>query len=204
MNGIRIVRLLVVATMSFGLLLTFSGAASAHTTTASHAKVTKAVPAIGSIITTVPTKVTVFTAENMKIGVKYSNLLVYGPGGDLISTGDATFDVNNPQTMSVTIKPQKDGVYVVRWNNVSSDDNDPDQGAFTFTVKANAVVAASAKPISAPTSSGTPVWVLILVGVVALLLGLGTGAALGSRRARPAMTSPAAVMSEKEKTIQRP
>jgi len=200
-------RLPVAAILSLGLLFAFFGVVSAHTTGAKHAKVTKAIPAIGSTITTAPQKVVVFTAENMKIGTKYSNILVYGPSGALISTGDATFDVNNPQTMSVNIKPEQDGVYIVRWNNVSSDDNDPDQGAFIFTVKAGAVVSVPAKPTSTPTSSsGTPVWVPILVGIVALLIGLGAGVAFASRRsaiATAATTTPDDVL-ETGKVTQRP
>ena len=107
-------RLLTAFALSCGLLFAFFGVASAHTSVANHAKVTKAIPAIGSTIATAPTTVTVFTAENMKTDTKDSNMFVYGPSGELISTGNATFNVNNPQTMSVTIKPEKDGIYVER------------------------------------------------------------------------------------------
>ncbi len=202
-------RLLAATALSFGLLFAFFGVVSAHTTVASHAKVTKAIPAIGSTISTAPTTVTVFTAENMKTNVKDSNLFVYGPSGDLISTGDAKFDINNPQTMSVTIKPEKDGIYVVRWNNVSSNDGDPDQGAFTFTVKSSAAAGATSTPAqkTPATSSGTPVWVPILVGIVALLLGLGAGIALGRNRRPAAAVAPTAsnkVVPEAEETSRRP
>ncbi len=186
-------RLLTAIALSCGLLFVFFGVASAHTTIVNHAKVTRAIPAIGSTIATAPTTVTVFTAENMKTDLKDSNLFVYGPSGTLISTGNTQFDLNNPQTMSIGIKPEKDGIYVVRWSNVSSDDGDPDQGAFTFTVKsgaASATVVAPAKTTPAPTSSGIPVWVPILVGIVALLLGLGAGVVFGSnRRSTPAVAT---------------
>ncbi len=207
MNLTRLsIRLLTAITLSCGLLFTFFGVASAHTLIANHAKVTRAIPAIGSTVATAPTLVTVFTAENMKTDLKDSNLLVYGPSGDLISTGNAKFDVNNPQTMSVTIKPEKDGTYIVRWNNVSSDDNDPDQGAFTFTVKSGTTAATTttpAKTTPVPTTSGTPVWVPILVGIVALLLGLGAGLVFGSnRRSTPvvATTASSSVVPEEETT----
>ncbi len=198
-------RLLTAITLSCGLFFVFFGVASAHTMVANHAKVNRAIPAIDSTIATAPTTVTVFTVENMKTDLKDSNLLVYGPSGDLISTGNAKFDVNNPQTMSVTIKPEKDGVYIVRWNNVSSDDNDPDQGAFTFTVKSGTTAAATmtpAKTTPAPTTSGTPVWVPILVGIVALLLGLGAGFVFGSNRRSTPMVVPSAssVVPEEETT----
>ncbi len=203
-------RMLTAIAFSLGLLFAFFGVASAHTIVANHAKVTKALPAIGSTVSSAPTTVTVFTAENMKTDLKDSNLLVYGPSGDLVSTGDAKFDVNNPQTMSVTIKPEKDGVYIVRWNNVSSDDNDPDQGAFTFTVKSGTTAATASTPAKttpAPVAVGIPVWVPILVGIVALLLGLGAGVIFSSRRrstATVATTVGDRVVPEVEKTSQRP
>ncbi len=201
-------RLLTALALSCGLLFALFGVASAHSTIALHAKVNKAIPAIGSTITTAPTTVTVFTAENMKTDAKDSNMFVYGPSGDLISTGDAKFDVNNPQTMSVNIKPEKDGTYIVRWNNVSSDDNDPDQGAFTFTVKSGATAATTSTAATTTTqaSSGIPVWVPILVGIVALLAGLGAGVALGRSRNATSVTAASAgnrVVPEKE-TSQRP
>ncbi len=186
-------RLLTAMALSCGLLFAFFGVVSAHTTVANHAKVTKAIPAIGSTIATAPTTVTVFTAENMKTDLKDSNLFVYGPSGALISTGNTKFDLNNPQTMSIGIKPEKDGIYIVRWSNVSSDDGDPDQGAFTFTVKSGAAATTTATPAKTtptPTSSGIPIWVPILVGIVALLLGLGAGVVFGSnRRSTPAVVT---------------
>jgi len=203
----RSTRLLAATALSFGLLFAFFGVVSAHTSVASHAKVTKAIPAIGSTISTAPTTVTVFTAENMKTNVKDSNLFVYGPSGGLVSTGDAKFDINNPQTMSVTIKPEKEGIYIVRWNNVSSNDGDPDQGAFTFTVKSSAAAGKTSTPAqTTPTSSGTAVWVPILVGIVALLLGLGAGIALGRSRRPAAAVAPTAsnrVVPEVEETSRR-
>ncbi len=88
------------ALLSLGLFFTITGTASAHV---EHAKVFKAIPAIGSTITQVPTTVTAFTLENMSPDPRNSNLFVYGPGGELISQGDAKVSLSNPQQMSVTI-----------------------------------------------------------------------------------------------------
>ena len=75
---------------SLGLFFAITGTASAH---AEHAKVYKAIPAIGSTIAQAPTTVTVFTLENINPDPKDSNLFVYGPGGELISQGDAKVSV---------------------------------------------------------------------------------------------------------------
>ena len=183
-------RLWLASFLSVGLLFTVVGTTAARSSIPAHAKVYKAIPAIGSTITQAPTSVTVFTLENINPDPKGSNLSVYAPSGDLISQGKAKVSLSNPQQMSIAIKPAGNGVYVVRWITVSALDGDPDQGAFVFTVKA----AASATPTpratttagqgtSPPpsTTSGTPLWVPIVVGVLALLLGLAAGVGLGRR-----------------------
>ena len=133
----RYLRLSGAALLSLGLLFVVVGTVSAHV---AHAKVLSATPAIGSTITQAPTKVTVFTAENINPDPKLSNLFVYSPAGDLISQGDAKVSLSDPKQMSISIKPDGNGVYIVQWITVSALDGDPDEGAFVFTVKP-AVVA---------------------------------------------------------------
>src|SRR5262249_8497848 len=125
--------------LSLGFLFLMASTASAHSTVASyttapaHAKVYKAIPAIGSTIAQAPTSVTVFTLENMAPGPTKSNLFVYAPSGDLISQSNGVIALNDPRQMTIQIKPTGNGVYVVRWITVSAEDGDPDQGAFVFT-----------------------------------------------------------------------
>jgi len=206
--------------LSMGLLYLMTGTVSAHSTIPTHAKVNKAIPAIGSTVSQAPTTVTVFTLENINPDPNKSNLFIYSPAGDLISQGNATVSLTNPREMSITIKPDKanlNGVYVVRWITVSAQDGDPDQGAFVFTVNTGAVTTptpvatttTSTTPSATTTSgtSGTPVWVSIVVGVVALLIGLAVGLGLGRRRTvssigtmRKAVTQ----QSQDEEPIKRP
>lgn len=198
---------LLAALISLGLLCVTSITVFAAP---AHAKVISSDPAIGSTITSAPTKVTVTTAEEMDPDPAKSNLFVYGPGADatatLISQGDAKVSLSNPKEMSVEIKPDSahpDGVYVVVWKTVSSDDGDDAAGAFTFTVNASA-----ANPTPTPTaststntpastgsdtSSGTPIWVPIVSALVALLVGLGIGLAVNRRK--PATSSLGAMRS---------
>jgi copper resistance protein C len=192
----RRIQLLTASLLSLGIFLVMAGIVSAHAVYPAHAKVLSAIPAIGSTVTQAPTKVTVFTAENINPDPKKSNLFVYSPSGELISQGNATVSLTNPKEMSITIKPDaahSSGVYVVRWITVSAVDGDPDQGAFVFTVRTGAV--ATPTPVATTTgqgtsppnttttsgSGGTPLWVPIVVGVLALLIGLGAGLAVGRR-----------------------
>lgn len=188
----RYTHVLFATLLSLGLLLVVAGTVSAHT---AHAKVLSATPAIGSTITQAPDKVTVECAENINPNPKLSNLFVYSPSGELISQGDAKVSLSNPKEMSVGIKPTGNGVYVVRWITVSALDGDPDQGAFIFTVKpaVQATPTASTNNSATPTtnnsSSGIPLWATILIGLVALVVGLGIGLGIGRSGKKPSTMS---------------
>jgi copper resistance protein C len=208
------IHVLLATLLSIGLLILTFGTVSAH------AKVLNAIPTIGSTVTQVPTKVTVFTAENINPDPKKSNLFVYGPNGDLISQGNATVSLTNPKEMSVAIKTTPDnskGVFVVQWITVSAEDGDPDQGAFVFTV--NPSGAATPTPVtggatpptttttSSPGTGSTPIWVPIVVGIVALLVGLGGGLGIGRGTARPsvgAMRRSVGQQQDEETPVKRP
>jgi len=206
--------------LSMGMLYFMTGNVSAHSTIPAHAKVNKAIPAIGSTVSQAPTTVTVFTLENINPDPNKSNLFIYSPAGDLISQGNAKVSLTNPEEMSIAIKPDSanlNGVYVVQWKTVSALDGDPDQGAFVFTVNAGVVTTptpvatttASTAPSTTTTSGtgGTPVWVSIVVGVVALLIGLGVGLWLGRRRTTSsigAMRKTVAEQSQEEESLKGP
>ncbi len=188
----RSIHLPLAALLSLGLLFLIGGTASAHdrvstrATVPAHAKVYKAIPAIGSTITQAPTTVTVFTLENINPDPRKSNLFVYGPGGDLISQGNAKVALNDPRQMSIAIKAAGNGIYVVRWITVSAVDGDPDEGAFVFTVKPGETTQPTTGNGTITTAAGTgvtPLWVPIVVGVLALLLGLLSGIGIGWRSA---------------------
>lgn len=203
----RRVKLLIATLLSLGLMLVMVGMASAHTSYPAHAKVYKAIPAIGSTVSQAPTTVTVFTLENINPAPSKSNLFIYSPAGDLISQGNAMVSLTNPREMSITIKPDPanlKGVYVVRWITVSAEDGDPDQGAFVFTVNTGVVATPTTAATNQRTtpsttttsgSGGAPIWVPIVVGVLALLIGLGGGLGLGRR------SSPASPVASMRKTI---
>lgn len=196
------------------LLSLFLLLAVAVGTASAHAKVIDSNPKMGSTIAQAPKTITVTTAENMKPGAQNSNMFVYGPAGDLVSQGNATIPLNSPKTMSVNLKDAGKGVYIVRWNTVSADDGDPDQGAFTFTVGAatssitsaassgQQTTPAATASSSSTASSGTPIWVSAVIGLITLLLGLSIGMGIGRRSSAAAASSavPAPVPSTKDST----
>ena len=205
-----LVRLMLPTCLSVGFLFVVAGTAFAAP---AHAKVLSATPGIGSTIAQAPTTVTVVCAENLNPNSKLSNLFVYAPSGDLISQGDAKVSLNNPLQMSVTMKPSGDGVYVVQWKTVSAADGDPDQGAFVFTVKANAVVTATTPTgvqtpatnnVTTPSSTSSfPVLPVMLIGLVALIVGMGIGLGVGRSMAlatarKRTLATPTSERQEKE------
>jgi copper resistance protein C len=221
------IKLPLAALFSICILLIMAGTASAHSTVSTHpaipahAKVYKAIPAIGSTIAQAPTSVTVFTLENINPNPTKSNLFVYSPAGDLISQGNAQVSLQNPKEMSIKITPDPknlNGVYVVRWITVSAEDGDPDQGAFVFTANPNATATPTVVPTTtnrttapssnttSPGSGGTPVWVPIVAGIVGLLIGLGGGLGLGRRNATPVIGSMrrAVAQQSEEEAAKRP
>lgn len=186
---------------SVSLLSTTAGVAFAQPALPAHATVLKAEPAIGSTITAVPTKVTVFTAENIDPNPQKSNLQIYGPGPDatdtLISQGNAQVSLSNPREMSITITPNSghiNGVYIVNWKTVSADDGDPAAGSFIFTVNTGGggttpsqtqQNTSPANKTSGSSSAGMPIWAVFGSAFITLLLGLLVGFMLGRRQSAP-------------------
>lgn len=198
----------VFALMSgLGMSVLFAGVASAH------ASYVSSNPAAGSVVATAPTQITVHFAENVnpqgKGGVPSSltvwheqdakNIYSFDEEAKQVSPANGTqFPLSNAKTMTINMTGDGNGIYAVSWYTVSADDGDPDSGVFFFGVGNPHVLGVTAVS-SAPTntaSSGTPVWVPILVGILALLIGGAIGAGLARRR--PADAAPSvAVPSDK-------
>ncbi len=190
---------------ALGVSALFASTASAH------ASYVSSDPAAGAVLATAPTTVTVHFAENVdpqtdkdgksSLVVYHSdakNTYTFDEEATVVSTGETQFPLSDAKTMSIAMKGDGDGIYAVYWHTVSADDGDPDTGVFFFGVGTGNVLgngSASASPTAtavpggstsaASTSSGTPVWVTILVGVVALLLGGGIGTWLSRRTSAP-------------------
>jgi methionine-rich copper-binding protein CopC len=162
----------------------FVGVASAH------ASYVSSDPASGAVVATAPTMVTVHFAEDINPqganGVP-SSLAVYHEAdaknassfdeeAKIVSTGKTQFPLSDAKTMTISMQGDGKGIYAVLWHTVSADDGDPDSGVFFFGVGTGNVLGNSSTPATSAatnSSSGMPIWVTIVVGVVALVLGGG-------------------------------
>ena len=190
---------------ALGMSVWLAGVASAH------ASYVSSDPAAGAVLATAPTTVTVHFAENVDPnksganGIPPSSLKVFlnpdlkntyhsDQDATLVSTGQTQFPLSDAKTMSIAMKGAGNGIYEVYWQTLSANDGDPDAGIFFFGVGTGNVLGnggTSASPTATPggnsgttgstATSGTPVWVTILVGIVALLLGGGVGTWLARR-----------------------
>lgn len=195
---------------ALGMSALFSGTVSAH------ASYVSSDPAAGAVLATAPTTVTVHFAENVDPnktganGIPPSSLKVYlkpelkntyysDQDATLVSTGQTQFPLSDAKVMTIAMKGAGNGIYEVYWQTLSANDGDPDSGVFFFGVGTGNVLGnggASASQTTTPAgntgstaSSGMPVWVTILVGIVALLLGGGIGTWLARRMSAPGATS---------------
>ena len=112
-------------------------AVSFHAATASaHARPKSSTPAKGEVVSASPPRVDIFfTQAIQKIAGTYGIEVERDRGGSA-AEGRAVIDEGDRTHMSVALQPGlKPGRYVVRWMNVSDDDGDPAEGAFSFYVQ---------------------------------------------------------------------
>lgn len=183
-------------TGALGLTTLLAGVAFAH------ASYVSSDPAAGAVLAAAPTQVTVRFAEN--VDPQGSSLVVYhepeakntfsfDAEAKTVSTGQAQFPLSDPKSMTIAMTGDGNGIYAVAWKTVSADDGDQDSGVFFFGVGTGNVLGNGSTtpptitpgPTTTTTSSGVAVWVPILVGILALLVGGGLGAWLARRVTTP-------------------
>ncbi|MBI5284296.1 MAG: copper resistance protein CopC [Chloroflexi bacterium] len=112
-------------------------AVALHAVTASaHARPKSSTPAKGEVLAASPPRVDIyFTQAVQKIAGTYGIEVERDRGGS-VAAGSAVIDESDRSHVSVALQPGlKPGRYVVRWKNVSDDDGDPAEGAFSFYVQ---------------------------------------------------------------------
>jgi methionine-rich copper-binding protein CopC len=199
----RLSRLWLVACFALsgalGMSVWLAGVASAH------ASYDSSNPAAGAVLTTAPTQVTVHFQQNInpagKNGVPSSlqifhdtdltNIYHSDQDAKLVSTGQTQFPADDAKTMSIAMTGDGNGIYEVYWHTLSADDGEVDSGVFFFGVGAGNVLGlpTTASTPTTTSSSGMPIWVTILVGIVGLALGAGITAGI-RRRSQPAAAAP--------------
>lgn len=148
------------------------GIAAAHP---AHASYKSSIPKANAILTTPPTLVTIHFVEN--VNPQGSDIVVYDAAGKQVSTAPAQVVRSDLMTMTVPMKGTNAEIYLVEWHTVSADDGAPDIGAFNFLVNPSQssiqAVTGGSHPSTTSSSSGMPIWLGALLGVLGLIVGAG-------------------------------
>jgi copper resistance protein C len=168
--------MIALLSLALGVALAAITSVAQAPTAAAHAKYASSVPAANSTVTKAPTVVTVHFGED--VNPAGSDLIVYDTNGKTVSTAAGKVDTSDVKTMSVTMAGDDSESYLVVWHTVSLDDGDPAVGAFIFNVGSQAKpgdaggsTTSTGTSATAATSSGAPIWLVVLVGVLGLLVG---------------------------------
>ncbi len=97
-----------------------------------HAELERAIPAVGSTVTTAPTQVVLQFSE--PIEAAFSRVEVTDSTGRRVDNGDGRPDPSDRTHMKVTLMPLAPGTYRVNWYALSVDTHRT-EGDFTFTVR---------------------------------------------------------------------
>jgi methionine-rich copper-binding protein CopC len=139
-----------------------------------HASYKSSDPKPNAILKAAPTVVTIHFTEN--VNPQGSDILVYDATGKKVSTAAAQVVRADLTTMTVPMQGSGAEIYLVVWHTVSADDGDPDTGAFNFLVnpKPTTVQAVTGGGGSShSSSSGMPIWLGVLFGVLGVIVGAG-------------------------------
>ncbi len=140
--------LLAIAAMVGALAFVFALPASAH------AAFKSSVPAPNATVTTVPTQVVITFSE--ETSATKSGGSVTDASGATVSTG---FKVNldDRTMMAIALKPSlPNGVYTVKWNSLTEDDNGMADGTFNFTLQAAQAAGTSTAATGTATTGTVP------------------------------------------------
>jgi methionine-rich copper-binding protein CopC len=157
-----------------------------------HAEYVSSDPATGAMLMSAPTLITVHFSE--QVNPMGSDIIVYDTDGKVISTAAAQVDRADLETMTVPMKGDGDEVYVVFWHTVSAVEGHHDAGSFRFFVNISSMLrgmlanqsmgsptSSAGSMSSESSSSGSPIWVTVLVGILGLLVGAAVVFAFGRR-----------------------
>ncbi len=156
-----------------------------------HASYVSSDPAANAVLNAAPSTVTIHFAE--AVDPASSDIVVYDATGKQVSTGAAQVDRADLTKMTVNMQGNDSQIYLVEWHTVSASDGDADIGAFNFLVNPDSATrqlfTSTKSSGTTPTSgsTGIPVWVVALVGVLGVVVG--GGGMLLARRPRGGSTS---------------
>ncbi len=147
-----------------------------------HAQIKAADPAANAVIPTAPTQINLTFSE--ETSPTKSSGSVTNASGATVSTGFKV-DLNERTKMAIALMPNlPNGVYTVKWNTLTEDDNGTASGAFTFTVQAAAAITGTA------TTGTIPAGASAVTGTVPAAATTAPTATVAATTVPPATTAP--------------
>ncbi len=106
-----------------------------------HAAPVHSEPQSAATVQSVPPGINIEFSE--RVDGSASSIRVTGPSGAAVSTEHARVSLDDARELSVPIRPDGDGTYLVSWSVVSADDGHFTKGAYPFAVGAGVTVDTS-------------------------------------------------------------
>ncbi len=125
-----------------------------------HAKLVSSDPAAGTKLTAAPAKVTLVFSEEISDKATDSFFNVTDEAGAAVGSGKLDNTDLDHKTLSGALKAGlSDGVYTVKWQTITTDDNGQSEGSFSFGVNKDPGVQPTAAPeptdVPEPTAAPT-------------------------------------------------
>ncbi len=143
-----------------------------------HADLVRSDPAAGAELKQFPAQVVMEFSEQVELSS--ANIGLYNDANQLIAQLKPTASSTDPNTLTVTLPSQPDGIYHVNWAVQSTDDGHLTNGSIAFSVGAETPSASLLPPPGTPDPVSTlPPWIEVLLrGLGFLSLNLLAGAVL--------------------------
>ena len=140
-----------------GLVLALMLTLGLFSVASAHAKLVSSDPAAGTKLTAAPAKVTLVFSEEISEKADESNVTVTDEQGNEVGKGGLDNSDLDHKTQTATLKAGLgDGVYTVKWNALTPDDNGHSDGSFTFGVNKDPGAQPTAKPEPTEAPEATP------------------------------------------------
>ncbi len=122
-------RALLAITLAAALFLLVAVGAEAH------ARFLRSKPGPGAVVSKGPNRVDMWFTQDLFRRQGENWILVFGPGGAEVQSGEILIDDDDRHHMWVELKsPLEPGEYRVEWRNLSAEDGDDAEGEFSFTL----------------------------------------------------------------------
>jgi methionine-rich copper-binding protein CopC len=142
-----------------GLIVALALSIALFNVASAHAKLVSSDPAAGAKLTTAPTKVKLVFSEEISDKATDSFFNVTDESGAMVGTGKLDTTDLDHETLSGDLKAGLgDGVYTVKWQTITPDDNGKSEGTFSFGVNKDPgpQPTAAPEPTEAPEPTAAP------------------------------------------------